>query len=71
MWYAAGVVLGLYCAWFEYYIEKQTMKFDDFLQALWVCILCWYIMVPWIIGDYIYTKLLKERKWPFLHNKKN
>lgn len=69
--YALGIVLGLYSAWFEYFISKETMKMNDFWEALFVCTLAWYVIVPWVFGDYVYVKLIKDKKWPFLHNKKN
>lgn len=69
--YVFGIIVGLYSAWFEYYISKEQMKMKDFWEALVVCTFFWYIIVPWVILDYAYIKLIKGKKWPFLHSKKN
>lgn len=69
--YVIGIIVGLYSTWFEYYIAKGHMEMKDFWEALVVCTFYWYIIVPWVILDYAYLKLIKDKKWPFLLNKKN
>lgn len=58
--YSIGIVVGMYSAWFEYFINKTKFTTTEFMEALRVSIIAWFIVVPWIIGDFIYQQIKKR-----------
>lgn len=71
MYYGIGIVFGLYCAWFEYFITKTKMDTKNYFEALIVCTFAWYVIAPWVIGDFIYQRFKRRFKWKYQQNNVN
>lgn len=58
--YGFGFVISIYSAVFEFIMLRSPIKTKDWQQIIMTSIFFWYILVPWIWGDFVYVYIKKR-----------